>query len=218
MRHIMTFHPAWGCLAPARSFMRTVRAALVATAVGATTGGGVVSALVDHSAGDQKSVAERTLARLMPAAPTSVSAAQTAQPSTQKSDQREARLVLWADGYMKDPATNELNASSPARPMIAATSDEIRIATWSDPAKTVVAPSPTLQAREKRIAQRTHHKDALSSSRQPQHSLPPRVEPNGFQRFLAGLTVAIKRVWPLAASTNSPTSRAHRNSASAATT
>jgi anti-sigma-K factor RskA len=49
----------WGCLASAPSFLRTV---LVATAVGATAGGGVVLSLVDRSAG-QASVAERTLVR-----------------------------------------------------------------------------------------------------------------------------------------------------------
>ena len=209
----MTFHPEWGCLAPAPSFMRTVRTVLVATAVGATAGGGVVLAFVDHSAGDQTSVAERTLVRLIPAAPTSVSAAQTAQLSPRTSDQSEPRQVFWADGHVKDPATNELNASSPARPTIVAASDEVRIATGGDSAKTAVAPSPTLQARQKRIAQRARHKNVLSSSRQPQHSLPARIEPNAFQRFLAGLTAALEHVWPTA----NPRSRAHGNSASAAT-
>jgi len=193
MRHIMTFHPEWGCLAPAPSFRRTVRTVLVATAVGATAGGGVVFAFVDHSAGDQTSVAERTLVRLIPAAPTSVSAAQTAQLniSPQTSDQSEAGQVFWADGHVKDPATNKLNAGSPARAKIVAASDEVRMATGGDSAKTAAAPSPTLQARQKRIAQRAGHKDVLSSSRQPQHSLPARIEPNAFQRFLAGLTAAI---------------------------
>ena len=37
MRHSMTFHRSWDCLAPAPSFMRTVRL-LVATAVAATAG------------------------------------------------------------------------------------------------------------------------------------------------------------------------------------
>jgi hypothetical protein len=60
MRHTMNFHPEWGCLAPAPSFLRRARTMLVATAVGATAGGGVVLSLVDHSA-DQTSVAERTL-------------------------------------------------------------------------------------------------------------------------------------------------------------
>ena len=36
MRYAMNFHPEWGCLAPAPSFLRTMRTVLVATAVGAT--------------------------------------------------------------------------------------------------------------------------------------------------------------------------------------
>ena len=45
MRHVMNFHPEWGCLAPAPSLMRTMRTVLVATAVGAVAGGGVVLSL-----------------------------------------------------------------------------------------------------------------------------------------------------------------------------
>ena len=66
MPQAMNFHPEWGCLAPAPSFLRTMRTVLVATAVGATAGGGVVLSLVGYSAG-QMSVAERTLVRPIPA-------------------------------------------------------------------------------------------------------------------------------------------------------
>ena len=78
MGDAMNFHPEWGCLAPAPSFLRTMRTVLVATAVGATAGGGVVLSLVGHSAG-QTSVAERTLVRPIPAVSTSVSAPQIAR-------------------------------------------------------------------------------------------------------------------------------------------
>lgn len=218
MRNVVAFHPEWGCLAPAPSFLRTVRTVLVATAVGATAGGGVVFAFVNHSAGDQRSVAERTLVRLIPAAPNSVSAAQNAQLSPQTSDKSEARQVLRDDGRVKDPTTKELNAGFPASPISVAASDEVRMATGGDAAKAAVAPSSTVQARQKRIAQAARHKDVLSSSRQPQHSLPTRNEPNAFQRLLAGLTAAIGHVWPVATSGANPTSRPHGNSASAATT
>jgi len=46
MRSAGNFHPEWGYLAPARSFMRTLRIALVATAIGATAGAVVVVSLV----------------------------------------------------------------------------------------------------------------------------------------------------------------------------
>ena len=45
MRQKLSFHPEWGCLAPAPSLLRTMRIVLVATAVGATAGGGAVLSL-----------------------------------------------------------------------------------------------------------------------------------------------------------------------------
>ena len=88
MRHAMNFHPEWGCLAPAPSFLRTMRTVLVATAVGATAGGGVILPLVGHSAG-QTSVAERTLVRPIPVVSTSVSTPQTTQLNPQPLNRRE---------------------------------------------------------------------------------------------------------------------------------
>lgn len=56
MRSAGNFHPEWGYLAPAPSFMRTARVALVATAIGATAGAVVVVSLVAHSgASDENS-------------------------------------------------------------------------------------------------------------------------------------------------------------------
>jgi hypothetical protein len=57
MRSTGNFSPEWGYLAPAPSILRTVRVVLVATAIGATAGAGVVLSLVDHSAGDGDKVA-----------------------------------------------------------------------------------------------------------------------------------------------------------------
>jgi hypothetical protein len=79
MRSAGNFHPEWGYLAPAPSFLRTLRIAVVATAVGATAGAGVVVSLVGRPTapdfGDT-SIAARALV-------TSVQAAtpQTASPS-----------------------------------------------------------------------------------------------------------------------------------------
>src|SRR5580700_11055349 len=56
MRSTGNFSPEWGYLAPAPSILRTMRVVLVATAVGATAGAGVVLSLVDHSAGDGEKV------------------------------------------------------------------------------------------------------------------------------------------------------------------
>ncbi len=57
MRSAGNFSPEWGYLAPAPSMLRTVRVVLVATAIGATAGAGVVLSLVDRPAGDADRVA-----------------------------------------------------------------------------------------------------------------------------------------------------------------
>lgn len=55
------FHPEWGCLAPAPDFMRTARIAVVATAIGATSGAVVVLSLVGRPAASPAVDADRTL-------------------------------------------------------------------------------------------------------------------------------------------------------------
>jgi hypothetical protein len=66
MRH-QTWHPEWGFAAPTPNFIRAVRIGLVAAAVSATIGAGVVLSRVDSPA-NQTSVAARTLqAPLTPA-------------------------------------------------------------------------------------------------------------------------------------------------------
>src|ERR1700720_2075156 len=102
MRHAKNFHPEWGFLAPAPSFLRTMRTVLVATAVGATAGGGVVLSVVGYSAG-QTSVAERTLVRPVPAVPTSVSAPQIAQLNPQPLNQRVSTEVSLDEGQVDGP-------------------------------------------------------------------------------------------------------------------
>ncbi len=52
MRSAGNFSSEWGYLAPAPSFFRTARIVLVATAIGATAGAGVVLSLVDHPVAD----------------------------------------------------------------------------------------------------------------------------------------------------------------------
>jgi hypothetical protein len=57
------FHPEWGYLAPAPSFMRTARLVLLATAIGGTLGAGAVFSWAGHQT-TEPSVGERTLVRL----------------------------------------------------------------------------------------------------------------------------------------------------------
>ena len=194
MPQAMNFHPEWGCLAPAPSFLRTMRTVLVATAVGLIAGGGVVFSLAGQSAG-QTSVAGRTLVRPIPAVSTSVSAPQAAQLNPRPLNQRESTEVSLDEGQVDGSATNELGASSPARLAVAAASAEARTAPKLA-LKTAVAPSPAAQKHSTQVAQRARHKEAISSSRQAQHSLAPQPAPNVVDRFFAGLTAAFEHVWP----------------------
>ena len=149
MRHVMNFHPEWGCLAPAPSLMRTMRTVLVATAVGAVAGGGVVLSLADHSAGGQTSVAERTLVRPYPAVSSLVSAPQT---NPQTINRRSPLKFSWAEGQVNDPSITELNANSAARPAVVAASAEVHYHGTS--AKTAVAQSTTTHNRPEHVAQK----------------------------------------------------------------
>src|ERR1043165_1190842 len=54
MRSAGNFSSEWGYLAPAPSFARTARVVLVATAIGATAGAGVVLSLMDRSGEPEK--------------------------------------------------------------------------------------------------------------------------------------------------------------------
>jgi hypothetical protein len=83
MRSAGNFSPEWGYLAPAPSFMRTARIVVVATAIGATAGAGVVLSLLDRPAaeGDRASlvaahaIVTSVQAATAPIAPASVAAA-----------------------------------------------------------------------------------------------------------------------------------------------
>jgi hypothetical protein len=195
MPHSLNFHPEWGCLAPAPSLLRTMRIVLVAAAVGATAGGGVVLSLVGHSAA-QTSVAERTLVRPIPIAP------QTTQLTAETPYQREAREVSLDDGQVDSSPTNAL-----AHPAVVASSVDVRTASTGT-LKTAVAPSPA-QKRSTRVAQRAPHRDTVSSSRQAQHSEEPQTVPNVVDRFLTGFTAAIEHVWPSQRLPANRTSRAN---------
>jgi len=194
MPQAMNFHPEWGYLAPAPSFLRTTRAVLAATAVGLIAGGGVVFSLAGQSAG-QTSVAERTLVRPIPPVSTSVSAPQAAQLNPRPLHQRESTEVSLDEGQVDRSATNELSANAPARLAVGAASAEARTSP-KIALKTAVAPSPAAQKHSTQVAQRARHKEAISSSRQAQHSLAPQPAPNVVDRFFTGLTAAFEYVWP----------------------
>ena len=100
MRSAGNFHPEWGYLAPAPSFMRTVRIALVATAIGATAGAVVVVSLVERpgSNDDNSSIAAHALVTSAPviAAPAAAAPAKTAASAPSRSTAQQQRPPISA--------------------------------------------------------------------------------------------------------------------------
>jgi hypothetical protein len=88
MRSAGNFSPEWGHLAPAPSLARTARVVLVATAIGATAGAGVVLSLVERPAEAQKTpIAARAIVTsvretAVPSAAPTVSTAAVSSPAT----------------------------------------------------------------------------------------------------------------------------------------
>lgn len=68
MRSAEKFHPEWGYLSPAPSFIRSVRIALASTAIGATSAAAVVFSLVGQlgSSNDNASLVARALVSKAP--------------------------------------------------------------------------------------------------------------------------------------------------------
>jgi len=129
MRSAGNFHPEWGYLAPTPSFARTLRIALVATAVGATAGAGVVVSLLPHRAAGGStdgSIAAHALVTSAPAAvaPPPAQSAAAAQPAAAILQQATPAGEIGAAGTKTANAAaapqdvgapNAANAVAPAR-------------------------------------------------------------------------------------------------------
>src|ERR1700728_2691396 len=119
MRPAGNFNPEWGYLAPAPSFMRTVRLITVATAIGGAAGAGVVLSVADRPL--ETSGAARTLVRPVDSAaaaslvtvPPQAAVAQ-ARPQAQRDMQSETRIDATksaaASGRPADAAASESGA------------------------------------------------------------------------------------------------------------
>ena len=113
MRSAGNFHPEWGYLAPAPSFMRTLRIALVATAIGATAAAAVVVSLVARpgSGGADSSIAAHALVTGAPvvnsAAAAAPAAAMPAPPAAATAQQ------VGASGEAAGTSKNPANAAPP---------------------------------------------------------------------------------------------------------
>jgi hypothetical protein len=101
MHRAKNFQPEWGYVAGANTFKRTIQIVFVATAIGATAGGGVVLSLVDFPT-DQASVAALTTAASAQAAIT------PAQPNPKPIV--ESEIPLQVSGH-PEAAASELSAN-----------------------------------------------------------------------------------------------------------
>ena len=126
MRHSEKFHPKWGYLAPAPSFIRTARVVLAATVVGAIAGAGVVFSLVAHPS-SETSVALRTL-----------TAAQVV--ATRSTPQKKSEPPLSALGQLTDEAASNAKTNSTAQAPAEPASARSVPLPGNPPEKTTVVP------------------------------------------------------------------------------
>jgi hypothetical protein len=102
------FSSEWGYLAPAPSFARTARVVLVATAIGATAGAGVVLSLVDRSSEPERtSVAARAIV-------TSVHEAAAPATSQMSAAPAAAPVAAPASPTVSPPASSPVTRSEVA--------------------------------------------------------------------------------------------------------
>jgi hypothetical protein len=85
MRSSGSFHPEWGYLAPAPSFLRTCRTVLISTTVGLTAGAAVAVSLVGHPATERTVMVEPLVAASSPAPATVAPPPPTQTPAQQLS-------------------------------------------------------------------------------------------------------------------------------------
>ncbi len=157
MRSAGNFHPEWGYLAPAPSFMRTLRTVLLATAIGATAGGAVVVALVGHAGNDDGgdgSIAAHALVTNVP--PLNPPAAATASPApafasgaatTPASSPPVPKPATPLQQYSPDPAMlarapAELSSAAPVSVAPAAVPEEPKPAAALPPGATPAVAEP----------------------------------------------------------------------------
>lgn len=180
MRSAGNFHPEWGYLAPAPSFMRTARIALVATAIGATAGIVVVVSLVDRpgSETDNTSIAAHALVISAPVITSPILPGADAPTAT-------ARATV-APTPPPPKAEAAANPPSPARNASAAVAPLPPTQVTLPPAATAEAPAPTSTpaagASQPSPAAAPVHPNAIASAETPPTApmaAPAASEPEG---------------------------------------
>ena len=147
MRSAGNFHPEWGYLAPAPSFLRTLRIALVATAIGATAGAAVVVSLVERPASGaaDSSLAAHALVTSLPVTATANKPA-TTKPATARLATAKPATTRSAAAPVNKLAQAPMPAptAAPARHEIASAGVAAApVASGSVPAVDATAPNAT---------------------------------------------------------------------------
>ena len=143
----------------------------------------------------QTSVAERTLVRPIPAVSTSVSAPQTAQLNPQPVNQRGVHrsfVGCGPGGWPGDEGIERQLSGPPGSRGSFRRSTHGTKGHFENCCCAITRRPETFNAGRPKARQ----KDAVSSSRQTQHSVAPQTAPNVVERFFSRLTAAIEHVWP----------------------
>jgi hypothetical protein len=164
MRSAGNFHPQWGYLAPAPSFLRGARVVLVATAVGATAGAAVVVSLLERPGADaDNSIAAHALVTSTPisaaASPVATSAA-TTTPASIAAAPASKPVLAQAPADAAAPQAGQSQSASPS-PVLANSSDAA--SAGSAPSTTPAAQSVPLAHAE--AAATAESKPAASAKR-----------------------------------------------------
>jgi hypothetical protein len=188
MRSAGNFHPEWGYLAPAPSFMRTLRIVLVATAIGATAGAAVVVSLVARPASGSadSSIASHALVTAAPVVNTTSAA--VAQAPAQSSPAPAPAAALPAPPAAAAPQPADAPppqiADAPNLPVDAAPAQTAKIAEpAAGPARDDVAPGPEAGA-NKRPAAKKHRVSGYETMRRWQGRKPPPHDGGGLAPLL----------------------------------
>jgi hypothetical protein len=156
MRSAGNFHPEWGYLAPAPSFRRTVRTALVATAIGAVAGAVVVVSLVERpGSNDDTAIAAHALLTRAPAVTTPRAVARADAPAVAKAAPAVAKAVPVPGPTQPSAATAPhlaVTASAPAVSPVPANLAGADKADKPDKAESISPPLPLAAPRDAAIA------------------------------------------------------------------
>jgi len=123
MRSAGNFSPEWGYLAPAPSFVRTARIVVVATAIGATAGAGVMLSLMDHPATEAGTTAVAAHAIVTSAQAATAPLAGASAVETPASVSAPVTVQVQAPGQVQIPA--QLPTPVKPQPVIATQSPQL---------------------------------------------------------------------------------------------